>query len=106
MKKTIHRKPSSVTGDRINPLFNQKDSFRLFDYCKLNGYGILGIEGFDFSDNSRILNMNAIVDFSELLKIDPSGFKDKSIEIAKGFLCDFIETGIELEFCLIKLDTK
>lgn len=50
--------------------------------------------------------MNAIVDFSELLKIDPSGFKDKSIEIAKGFLCDFIETGIELEFCLIKLDTK
>lgn len=94
--------PSRWWGDI--PLFNKKDAIKLLDYCEINGYGVLGIEGFNFSNKFRVPNMDAIVDFSGSIGTNFNEFKKKSIEISKNFLIHFVDndTDIEFEFCLIE----
>lgn len=84
------------------PLFNKKDCITLINYCEQNGFGILGIEGFNFLGNSRVPNMDAIVDFSELMNLDQIDFKEKSASIARDFVSSFYDPEIEFELVLIK----
>lgn len=84
------------------PLFNQEDCMKLINYCELNNLGILGVEGFNISENFRTPNMDAIVDFSELMNLDQANFKNRSTVIAKDFISNFYDPSVEFEFNLIK----
>ncbi|MCO4857928.1 hypothetical protein MKD49_15675 [Herbaspirillum sp. WGmk3] len=84
------------------PLFNKNDCITLINYCEQNGFGILGMEGFNLLGNSRVPNMDAIVDFSELMNLDQINFKEKSVSIARDFVSNFYDAEIEFELVLIK----
>lgn len=84
------------------PLFNKDDCMRLINYCEENNFGILGIEGFNLTGSSRIPNMDAIVDFSELMELDEIYFKEKSASIARNFVSNFHDPSVEFEFVLTR----
>ncbi|WP_287881319.1 hypothetical protein [Aquitalea sp.] len=84
------------------PLFNQDDCMRLISYCEKNDFGILGVEGFNVTGSSRTPNMEAIIDFSELMKLDKIHFKEKSASIARDFVSNFDDSSVEFEFVLIR----
>lgn len=85
------------------PLFNIEDGLLLMDYCAKNDIGVLGVEGFYLKEGCRIPNMNCIVDFSNLVIIDPLRFKTKSIDMARVFLDGLAVKDIFLEFVLVEL---
>ncbi|MCE1190633.1 MAG: hypothetical protein LWW96_00620 [Acidovorax sp.] len=83
-------------------LFSLSDAALLLDYCSDNGLAVLGVEGFRIEGNHRIPDVDAIADFSGLMKVSSTSFAERSIAAMREFLKMLPQDGEMLEFVLVE----
>ena len=83
-------------------LFSLPDAALLMDYCASRGIAVLGVEGFRLEGNQRTPDLDAIADFSELMRTSSTLFPERSVAAMKAFFRFMPQDGVLLEFVLVE----